>query len=100
MPNSCWHSAENKLLNTIKKRDLIFPFSFWFCFQHKITSSLKSPESKDEQEIAIKSYLYQMSEEDRSKYEADYQALVKQKGRGFLTTDEQIQFYKDYGILN
>ena len=62
--------------------------------------SVDAIKSKDEQEIAIKSYLYQMSEEDRSKYEADYQALVKQKGRGFLTTDEQIQFYKDYGILN
>lgn len=62
--------------------------------------SVDAIKTKDEQEIAIKSHLYQMSEEERSKYESDYQALVTQKGRGFLTVDEQIQFYRDYGILN
>lgn len=62
--------------------------------------SVNAIKSKDEQEITIKSHLYQMSEEERSKCEADYQTLVQQKGRGFLTTNEQIQFYKDYGILD
>lgn len=62
--------------------------------------SVDAIKSKDEQEIAIKSKLYQMTEEERSNFEADYQALVAKKGRGFLTTEEQIQFYKDYGILD
>lgn len=62
--------------------------------------SLDAIKANDQQEIAIKTKLYHMSEEERSKCEADYQVLVTQKGRGFLSTDEQIQFYKDYGILN
>lgn len=62
--------------------------------------SLEAINTNDQQEIEIKTKLYQMSEEERSKYEADYQALVQQKGRGFLTTEEQIQFFKDYGILD
>lgn len=62
--------------------------------------SLDAIKSKDNQEIAIKTKLYQMSNEERTKYETDYQAFVKQKGRGFLTTDERINFYKNYGILN
>lgn len=62
--------------------------------------SLDALKSNDQQEITIKTKLYHMSEEERTKYESDYQAFVKQKGRGFLTTDEQLKFYKDYGILN
>lgn len=62
--------------------------------------SVDAIKSKDDQEITIKSKLYQMTEEERSNFEADYQALVAKKGRGFLTTEEQIQFYKDYGILD
>jgi len=62
--------------------------------------SLDAIKANDQQEITIKSKLYQMTEEERSKYEADYQALVKEKGRGFLTTDEMIQFYKNYGLLD
>lgn len=62
--------------------------------------SLDAIKANDQQEIAIKTKLYHMSEEERSKFDADYQALVVKKGRGFLTVDEQIQFYRDYGILN
>ncbi len=62
--------------------------------------SLDAIKANDQQEIAIKTKLYHMSEEERSKFDADYQALVVKKGRGFLTNGEQIQFYKDYGILN
>lgn len=62
--------------------------------------SLDAIKSNDQQEITIKTKLYQMSEEEHSKYEAAYQALLKQKGRVFLTLDEKLQFYKDYGILN
>ena len=66
----------------------------------KCALSLDAIKSNDQLEITIKTKLYQMSEEERSKYDADYQTFVKQKGRGFLTMNEQIQFYKDYGILN
>ncbi len=62
--------------------------------------SLDAIKGNDQQEITIKTKLYQMPEKERSNFEAEYQDLVKQKGRGFLTTDEQLQFYKDYGILN
>lgn len=87
---------ENKIVCPICGR--VFEQYEYYC--PACSLSVDAIKSKDEQEIAIKSHLYQMSEEERSKYEADYQALVTQKGRGFLTVDEQIQFYRDYGILN
>ena len=62
--------------------------------------SLDAIKENDLQEITIRTKLYQMTEDERSKYRADYQLFVKQKGRGFLTMAEQLQFYKNYGILN
>lgn len=62
--------------------------------------SVDAIKSNDQQEITIKTKLHQMSDEERSKFDNDYQAFVKQKGRGFLTTEEQIQLYRDYGILD
>lgn len=62
--------------------------------------SIDALKSNDQHEITIKAKLYQMSEEEHSQYDAAYQTFLKRKGRRVLTTEEQIQFYKDYGILN
>lgn len=62
--------------------------------------SIDAIKDNDNLEITIKRKLYEMTNEERIKYETALQTLVKQKGRGFLTAKEQLQFYKDYGILN
>lgn len=66
----------------------------------KCSLSIDAINSNDQKEITLKTKLFKMTNDERSKYESAYQAFVAQKGRGFLTQDEQLQFYKDYGILN
>lgn len=66
----------------------------------KCSLSIDAINSNDQKEITLKTKLFKMKNDERSKYEVAYQAFVLQKGRGFLTPDEQLQFYKDYGILN
>lgn len=75
-------------------------FSVYDYYCPSCTLSIDAIKSNDPQEIKIKTKLFKMSEEERSQYDAAYQALAKQKGRGFLTTEEQIQFYKVYGIID
>ena len=62
--------------------------------------SVDAIKAKDQQEIIIKTKLYQMTEDEKSDFELKYQTVLKQKGRTFLTPEEKLQFYKDNGILN
>lgn len=75
-------------------------FSVYDYYCPSCTLSVDAIKSNDMQEIKIKTKLFQMSEEERSQHNVAYQTFVSQKGRGFLTPEEQRQFYKDYGILN
>lgn len=62
--------------------------------------SVDAIKKNDLQEIKIKTKLHQMTEDEKSELEVNYQTVVKQKGRNFLTPEEKVQFYKDYEILN
>lgn len=66
----------------------------------KCSLTVDAIKNNNEQEITIKSKLYHMAAVERSKLDEKYKVLIAKKGRGFLTADEQIQFYKDNGILN
>ena len=66
----------------------------------KCSLTVEAIKNNNEQEIIIKSKLYHMAAVERSKLDEKYKVLIAKKGRGFLTADEQIQFYKDNGILN
>lgn len=65
----------------------------------KCSLSVDAIKEHDVQEITIRTKLYQMSEQERAKFDSEYQSFVEKKGRGFLTPNEQIKFYRDYGIL-
>lgn len=58
----------------------------------------------DEQEILIHSRLFHMSETEKEQYENSYleftQKIKKETGRSFLRPEENLQFYKQYGLIN
>ena len=62
--------------------------------------SVDAIRANNQKEIKIKTKLYQMTKDERADFELKYQTVAKQKGRTFLTPEEKLQFYKDYGILN
>lgn len=74
------------------------------CCCPKCMLSAEAIKNNDEQEITIRTKIYQMSEEERTSYEkafSDYEEQIKKTtGRPFLVTNEKINFYREYGIIN
>ena len=62
--------------------------------------SVDAIKETDSQEIKIKTKIFQMSDVEREQYENAYLMLVKKKGKGYLSAEEKLQFYKNYGILD
>ncbi|MCR5613240.1 hypothetical protein [Treponema sp.] len=58
----------------------------------------------DKQEIQIKARIFHMSEIEKEQYESSYreffQKITNKTGRPFLVPEENLQFYKQYGLIN
>ena len=98
-------NKESDKTSTHKEREYDCPichtiFKEYDYYCPSCTLSVEAIKSNDEQEIKIKTKLFQMSDEERSKYNDAFQTLITEKGRAFLTPAEQLQFFKNYGILD
>lgn len=60
---------------------------------------LDSIKNGDETEIQIHKALFEMPEDEKEKHNAMLEARTKSTGRFFLTAEERLQFYREYGIL-
>lgn len=68
------------------------------------TLTVTAIKNHDKQEIQIHSKLFHMSETEKEQYENSYreftQKIKKETGRSFLRPKENLQFYKQYGLIN
>ncbi len=66
--------------------------------------SLKEIEDQSQTNFIVKKKIYEMNDSEKQRYETAYEERmnqIKQKtGRPFLTEEEKVQFWKEYGILN
>ena len=66
--------------------------------------SLREIEDQTQVNFIIKKKIYEMNESEKQRYETAYEEQmdqVKQKtGRPFLTEEERVQFWKEYGLLD
>ena len=66
--------------------------------------SLREIEDQTQVNFIIKKKVYEMNESEKQRYETAYEEQmdqIKQKtGRPFLTEEERVQFWKEYGLLD
>ena len=66
--------------------------------------STREIEDQTQTNFIIKKKVYEMNDSEKQRYETDYEERmnqIKQKtGRPFLTEEERVQFWKEYGLLD
>lgn len=66
--------------------------------------STREIEDQTQTNFIIKKKVYEMNDSEKHRYETDYEERmnqIKQKtGRPFLTEEERVQFWKEYGLLD